>query len=50
MAHSYKCLKDYEGLNVKKGEEIRMSEDSERELDEDERFIGWRKYFEIIKE
>ena len=45
---TFQCLKNYEHLNAKKGDVIKMSPNSLVELDEDNRFIGWRDNFKEL--
>ena len=45
---TFRCVTDYKLLNAKKGHIIKMSQQSVEELDQDERFTGWRDSFEPI--
>jgi hypothetical protein len=45
---TFRCLKAYKPLGSVKGNIIKMSPSSLKELDEDERFTGWKDNFEAI--
>lgn len=45
---TFQCIKKYDSLNANIGDVIKMSPKSEKEFDEDERFVGWRKHFKAL--
>lgn len=45
---TFQCVKNYKGLNAKKGDVIKMSPSSLKEIDKDERFVGWRDFFKEL--